>query len=125
MRKIQKLLESSGHTVLVPKSLALIEKEGFQKPVTVNERIAAEEKYHFLSEHFKKVESSDAILVVNPTKNGIDGYIGGNTFLEMGVGYYLGKKIFLLHPIPKMEYELELAAMRPTVLLGDLTGISG
>ncbi len=121
MRDAEHLLVTLGHAVFVPKSLTLIERDGFKKPKTVPERLAAEAKYDFIREHFQKIEQSDAILVVNPTHHGIAGYIGGNTFLEMGVAFYLRKKIYLLNPIPVMDYELELAAMRPVVLSGDLS----
>lgn len=124
MRQAQRALEKLGHSVFVPKSLDLIEQQGFTKPVTVKERLAAEKKYNFISEHFKKIERSDAVLVVNMEKNGIAGYIGGNTFLEMGVAFYLKKKIYLLHAIPSVSYELELASMHPLVLDGDLTKIA-
>ena len=123
MRAVQKLLESAGHTVFVPKSLDLIEQQGFQKPVTVEERLAAEAKYDFIREHFKKIEKADGVLVVNPRHHDIDGYIGGNTFLEIGIAFYLGKKIYLQYGIPKMGYELELASMHPIVLSGDLSKI--
>ena len=124
MREIQKLLEALGHTVYVPKSLDLIEQQGFVKPTTVEERLAAEAKYDFIREHFKKIEESDCVLVVNPRHHDIDGYIGGNTFLEIGIAFYLGKKIYLQYAIPKMGYELELAAMHPIVLHGDLSKIT-
>ncbi len=123
IREAQKKLEALGHRALVPKSIRLIEEEGYIKPKTVSERLAAEAKYHFISEHFAKVEQSDAILVVNPENHGIPGYIGGNTFLEIGVAFYLKKKIYFLYVIPHMAYELELASMYPTVLDGDLSAI--
>jgi len=123
MRDAQASLEASGVSTIVPKSLSLIENEGYQKPKTVKERLTAEAKYDFIREHFKNIEEADAILVVNPQKDGIPGYIGGNTFLEMGLAYYLGKKIYLLNPVPHMGYELELASMHPVVLQGDLTRI--
>jgi hypothetical protein len=123
MRQVQHDLEKLGHGAYVPKSLDLIENEGFKKPVTVTERLAAEAKYNFISEHFKKIEKSDAIVVVNPDKHDIHGYIGGNTFLEMGIAFYLKKKIYVLYPLPDMEYTLELAAMRPLVLHGNLQAI--
>jgi nucleoside 2-deoxyribosyltransferase len=123
MRDVQKLLELAGHSVFVPKSLDLIEKSGFVKPKTVEERLAAEAKYDFIREHFKKIEKSDAVLVINPTHHDIEGYIGGNTFLEIGIAFYLGKKIYLLNAIPKMGYELELASMHPILLHGDLSKI--
>lgn len=123
IRKTQKHLEAFGHTALVPKSIRMIEEEGYRKPRTVKERLKAEAKHNFISEHFKKVEQSDAVFVVNPENHGIPGYIGGNTFLEMGVAFYLGKKIYLFNPIPHMGYELELASMHPTVTNGDLSVI--
>ncbi len=121
MREVQRALEERGHTVLVPKSLSLIERKGFRKPKTVKERLAAEKKYNFLDEHFHKIELSDAVLVVNPVKKNIPGYIGGNTFLEMGVAYFLKKPIYVLYPLPEMDYALELAAMRPVILRGNFS----
>ncbi len=100
-----------------------MEEKGFQKPVTTEERLQAEEKYHFLSEHFEKIKRSEAILVVNPAKHGVACYIGGNSFLEMGVAYFLKKKIYVLYDLPTMEYSLELHAMQPVVLQGDITNI--
>jgi hypothetical protein len=123
MRDVEKALRSLGHTPLVPKSLDLIDKQGFMKPETVSERLAAEERYDFIREHFRKIEQADAVLVVNPKKNGMDGYIGGNTFLEMGIGFYLGKKLFVLYALPHMGYELELASMHPTVI-GSIDNLS-
>jgi len=120
MRLVERDLLSLGHRVFVPKSLDLIEKEGFMKPKTVDERLRAEEKYDFIRQHFSTIKKADAILVVNPEHRGIKGYIGGNTFLEMGVAFFLGKIIYLLYPIPKMDYELELAAMHPVILDGNL-----
>lgn len=123
MREVQRKLETLGHTALVPKSLDLIEQKGFKKPETVTERLAAEAKYNFISEHFRKIEKSDVIVVVNPEKHGIAGYIGGNTFLEIGVAFYLGKTIYVLNPLPEMEYTLELAAMHPVILHSDVSRI--
>lgn len=123
IRNAQQALQRLGHTAHVPKSIRMIEEEGYKKPQTVKERLAAEAKHNFISEHFSLIESSDAILVVNPDHHGISGYIGGNTFLEMGVAFYLKKPIYVLNPLPSMGYELELAAMHPVVLHGDLTMI--
>ncbi len=124
MRDLQRTLEAKGHTVFVPKSFDLIEQEGFVKPKTVAERLAAEAKYDFIREHFKKIEKADVVLVANFDKDGVASYIGGNTFLEVGYAYYLRKPIYFLNPVPDMIYTLELAAMRPTVLDGDITKLS-
>lgn len=62
-------------------------------------------------------------MVINHEKKGIKNYIGGNTFLEVGMAFWLNKKIFFLNPIPKMDYYTELAAMGPIVLDGDFSKI--
>jgi hypothetical protein len=36
-------------------------------------------------ECFDKIEESDAILVMNYPKDGIDGYVGGATLMEIGI----------------------------------------
>ncbi len=61
--------------------------------------------------------------MINLTKKGIDNYIGGNTFLEMGFAYVLAKKIFLWQDIPEMIYTDEIKAMQPIILNGDLNKI--
>lgn len=73
--------------------------------------------------YFKLIEAADAILVVNGDKKGIKNYIGGNTFLEMGFAHVLGKKIFLLNPLPDMPYRDELEAVRPVIINNDLNQI--
>jgi hypothetical protein len=41
----------------------------------------------------------------------------------MGHAFGLGKKIYLLSPIPDMDYKVEMHAMQPIVLNGDLEKI--
>lgn len=54
---------------------------------------------------------------MNEPKKGIDGYIGGNTLLEMGYAYRQGLDIFLLHPLPEeMGYADEIRGLHPIVL---------
>lgn len=79
-----------------------------------------------IREHWATIEKSDAILVLNYEKSGIPGYIGGNSFLEMGFAYIQRKPIFLLNPIPEMPYyKTEIIAMKPTVIDGDLARLVG
>ena len=75
-----------------------------------------------LSEHWETIQNADAALVLNYDKHGIPGYIGGNSFLEMGFAYVLHKPIYLLQSIPEMPYyKTEIMAMRPIVLNGELS----
>ena len=88
-----------------------------------NEEIE-ELKGQLMRDHFEKIRDSDAVLVINLDKDGKKNYIGGNTFLEMGVAFALGKKIFVLNAIPEdSPYREELKGLRPIVLNGDLKGI--
>lgn len=73
--------------------------------------------------HFKKIEWSDAVLVLNYDKNDIANYIGGNTFLEIGIAFYLGKKIYLFNDIPEISYKEEILGMKPVVIFEDLSKI--
>lgn len=120
MDKVRGLLTERGFTVFVPGELDdLAKNESYME--NDEDRITAKIEYDFIREHFKKIESADAILVLNYQKKGIKGYIGGNTFLEMGYAFGLGKKIFLLYPVPEMDYKTEMHAIQPIVLSGDLT----
>lgn len=81
------------------------------------------DKRQYIDEHFAKIDASDAVLVINEAKNGVDGYIGGNTLLEIGRAYAQGLEIFLLHPVPEVSYSDEIRSMQPVVLNGDLANI--
>ena len=62
--------------------------------------------------------------MVNYSKHDIDGYIGGNTLMEMGIAKYLKKKIFLLFSISsKLFYKEEILGMKPVVINEDLSKI--
>ena len=76
---------------------------------------------------FDDIAKSDAVLVLNYPKNGVEGYIGASCIMETGLAYYLNKKIFLLYPPPpvkEVKYSHEILIMQPKILDGDLTKIS-
>ena len=76
---------------------------------------------------FKTIENSDAVLVLNYPKNGINGYVGSATLMDIGVAYYLGKRIFLLNQLPstdKLRHSHEVRVMQPVILNGDLKKMS-
>ncbi len=123
MREVKQSLETAGHTVYVPKSIDLMDTAGYVHPMEDEERIEAKIEHDFIREHFRKIEKADAILVLNFDKKGVTNYIGGNTFLEMGLAFWLGKTIYLLYPIPEMDYKTEMHAMQPVILGGDITHI--
>jgi len=40
--------------------------------------------------------------------------------LEIGYAFGLGKKIYFMNPVPKMDYAVEMHSMKPIVVHGDL-----
>ncbi len=88
-KEVEKKLLESGHTVFMPVDF------GVDYTTISNEDCGQLKKEkNAIKEHFEKIKKSEAILVCNFNKNGIDNYIGGNSFLEIGFAYILGKKIF-------------------------------
>lgn len=74
-----------------------------------------------IREFWEKIKQSDAIIVLNYDKRGIKNYIGGNTLMEIGFAHVLNKKIFLMYPIPEIEYyKDEIEAVKPVIINGDL-----
>lgn len=76
---------------------------------------------------FNSIAESDAILLLNYPKNGLDGYVGASSLMEIGLAYHLNKKIFLFHPPPppkEVKSSHEILIMQPVVLNGDLSKIS-
>jgi len=132
MKDAKAYLKKQGHTVLLPK---LVEKfikikylsQRAKKPnVSKDAREIARMKieHDLIREHYEKIQGADAILVLNYTRNNVKNYIGGNSFLEMGFAYVLGKKIYVLNPLPKIPfYSEEIIAMEPIILNGDLEKI--
>lgn len=121
-------LRDLGHAVYIPSTaeqvlsgqidMSDIEKE--KESGLASDRAI---KNNAIIRHYKKIEKSEAILVLNYEKNGIKNYIGGNVFLEIGFAFILNKKIFLLNPIPELNYSDEIIAMQPIILNGDLGNI--
>lgn len=81
---IGKKLENMGFSVLLPV-----------------ECINGEPKEIASRAHFNRIisEDTDAILVINQTKNDLANYIGPNTFAEIAFAFFHNKKIFLLNDI--------------------------
>jgi len=115
MVEIQGELEELGHKVFMPVKAAGVDYWSEDN----TSRVKAKKGLELINEHFHKIEKSEAILVVNMTKGDIENYIGANTFLELGFAHYLGRKIYLLNPIPDQPYIIdEVLTIDPIVLEG-------
>ena len=129
MQEAKSLLESHGHEVKTP-PLEMIDEGGqvmstkkfyeIRKSASESEEWIWDRKAEAMRNHFDKVEWSDAILVLNKTKNNILNYIGSNTLLEMGLAFHKRKNIYLLNAVPEISCKEEILGMKPRVLDGDL-----
>lgn len=120
--RIKNELEKAGHFVEIPEGV----KNRFLRGRTeVSEQEKAEDKikYDLIRGYFEKMKKYDSVLVVNPERKGIKGYIGGNTLIEMAFAHVLNKKLYCLHPIPDMPYTSEIISLQPIVIDGDLSKI--
>lgn len=89
-----------------------------------NEKAQIKIDRDYFKVHYKNILESDAVFVVNLTKDGNENYIGGNALIEMGQAYVNNKKIFLLNNIPTyLSYSDEIKAMLPICLNGNIENI--
>lgn len=119
VREIATRLEKMGHEVLLPNGVInrLIEQEDFDP---IQAKIDTDSNH----KHVDKVREADVILVCNYTKNGIENYIGANSFAEMFTAYYFDKPIYTLFPLPDMPYiNDEINSFGVRVLEGDISRI--
>jgi hypothetical protein len=81
-----------------------------------------EQKAEFIQTNFKKIAKSDSILVINNTKNGVNGYIGPNVLMEIGLAFYLKKNIYIWNAIEEnAPYKEELLAFNVMYINRDLS----
>lgn len=122
MANLGKVLNQIGFEVFRPLSfseLGIGQDRDHQKEESAEMKI----KYDLMLMHYDKIVDSDAILVANYEKRGIYGYIGGNTLMEIGFAYVNHRNIFLVNPIPEIQYKAEIEAMQPIIIGEDLTKI--
>lgn len=136
MEKVGAQLRGRGHEVEVPELRMdandsreggkmsirdLVEQNGGIDAFPQNHEIW-QEKARAIDDHFAKIAWSDAVLIANYSKHGIDGYVGGNTLMEIAVARYLKKKIFILYPISsELSCKEEIFGTQPTIIDGDLS----
>jgi hypothetical protein len=113
-------LTEMGHEVFHPEPL--VSEESYAEEHSREKLLL--DKADFTRGHFKRIEDSEGVLIINKEKKGIKGYIGSNTLMELTVAFYLGKQIFFLHPFGEdhPHYE-ELYGLDAEILEGDLTKI--
>lgn len=121
MLELCEKLEALGHETFITKfATGMVGKSWEEKEAM---KLHQKNNLDAIREFWKLMQNADAILVANFDKHGIENYIGGNTFLEMGFAHVLHQKIYLLNPVPDMIYTTEIVAMQPVILNGKLEDI--
>lgn len=105
--EIANKLEAMGYNVLLPVECM----QGVQKVIASRA-------------HLNRVidKDNEIILIVNETKNGIENYIGPNSFAEISFGFYYNKRVYVLNDIYE-PYKDELIGWGVIPLKGKLENI--
>jgi hypothetical protein len=132
MEQVLKKLQKLGHEVEMP-PVKFVDGDGkkwhtldyykFKKSEPFNNPEFLNNHTQRIQDHFDLVEWSDAVLITNYDKNGIANYIGPNTLMEMGLAFHLGKKIYLLNPVPDTAWKEEVLGLRPVIINNNLSAI--
>ncbi len=121
MLDVQKQLNSLGYEVLIP-----IDTHDCLANPELQDDLEWAINQCVDKDHFNKIAQSDAILILNYSKNNIKGYIGGSSLMELAVARHLDKKILILHDLPSkddLRYVLEIKVMQPIILNGNIKNI--
>ena len=88
--EIKKRLEQMGNEVEIPHGVK--NKEFWDRTELPSQEKAEDKvKHDLIRGYYEKIKDYDCVLVVNPEKRGVMGYIGGNTLIEMAFGHVLNK----------------------------------
>lgn len=126
--EIEKQLKKLGFKVKIPKIARKMHRSGnfdvnFYK-TWFNNSNDYYKKTKLMTDHFRKIIGSDAVLVTNFEKNGLPGYVGGNVLMEMVIAFHYKKPIFIYNDISEViSFKEEIYGMKPMFIKGDLKKI--
>jgi hypothetical protein len=128
IQEVAEVLIAQGHEVSIPFcSRQILNKEYSLEEFLAIKNREGDNKFRqnsgqdLIKLYYDLIKNCDLILVINIAKKGIENYIGGNVFLEIGFAHVLNKKIYLLNDIPDIPYYRdELKIINPIILNGNL-----
>ena len=122
--EVEKQLEAKGFTINIPVSAKIMKKKNDFEVSHFKGFITNEQKGQYIRTNFEKIAQGDSILVINNEKNGINGYIGPNVLMEIGLAFYLKKHIYIWNAIEEnAPYKEELLAFNVVYINKDLDKI--
>lgn len=123
--EVEKALVERGFTVKIPVSAQIMKAKNDFEVSHFKGKFTHGEKAEFVHKNFEEITKSDAILVINNEKNGMQGYIGANVLMEIGLAFYFKKKIYIWNDVPQTaSYREELLAFDVQFIRKDLDSIT-
>ncbi|TVR88567.1 MAG: hypothetical protein EA416_13260 [Trueperaceae bacterium] len=118
MREVGEALEARGHAVTLPAPT----------PADIDPRRLHGEalvgfKADLVAAHLQAIREADAVLVVNVDAPEARGYVGASALVELAFAVALGKRAFVLCAVGEQPHQLDVLALRPIVLAGDVDAV--
>lgn len=121
MFEVQDILTQQWHTVKLSPGINFF-LENPDAKMDFDQELQFCKETGIMKKFFDEIAISEAVVFLNYDKRGISGYIGASVLMEIGIAYYLGKKIFLTNAIDQSQwYALEVLLTDPTIINGDLS----
>jgi hypothetical protein len=122
--RIEGELIARGFSVEIPVSAKLMKAQNDYVVEHFKSKTTPAQKGVLIKQNFDNISLSDALLVINNEKNGIQGYIGPNVLMEIGLAFHLNKKIFIWNQYPlDASYKDEMLALGVEVIDKNLEAI--
>lgn len=123
MFEIQEALTKLGHTTILSPGINFFIENPDAK-MDFEQELQFCKETGIMKKFFDEIAASEAVVFLNYDKKWISGYIGASVLMEIGIAYYLGKKIFLTNPIDQSQwYALEVLLTNPIILDWNLSKI--
>lgn len=123
MVEANKILEAQGHTCVLPSNVKKYASGDISSGNGV-EGAKRKSEGDLVRGYYQQIKNGDIILVVNSvSRHGVNYYIGGNTFWELGFAHIEGKPVILMQPPDSDQWYFyqELIYLKPFILYGDLS----
>ena len=119
IRSVAVALDARGHRVTLPAPVP-----AGVDPLDLSDAALVDLQAAFVEEHLRVIRSADALLVVNADAPEARGYVGPSTLIELAFARAVGTPSFVLHPVGAQPCRLEVLALRPTLLDGDVDALA-
>ncbi|MDO8497020.1 MAG: DUF84 family protein [bacterium] len=121
MEDWRKKLIEKGFEVFVPGGIE--DLNGYKEAGTTEEAVSRKISNDYIRSHYRYIQQSEGILILNYDKDDVSNYIGANSLMEMGFAFTQNRDIFLLNPAPDTRSRAEINAMQPIVINGEIDKI--